>query len=156
MKVREHPIGFIIDNIKSEEMDWMIYSPYEDALYRMNQETVEAMVLEFIEMIWSVETDYRSLEILLKTKFIKTNSKQGIIIESSIDKNVILYLKRLTALLESENEYIQELNLFVSKQPDLKLLKQKLDDISKEFDVKQEENFICIEWIRRKVIVQVS
>ncbi len=149
--------GLILDNLTYEQMiGWMDITSYEDARYRINREEVEHLIIEFVEMMWSVEPDYYELKTILEAEFQKKIEPQEIIVECNVNNNTIKLLKKISMRLNKTDKHIRVLTLYVRKQPNLSILEQKLNDLSEEFTITDEEDSICIEWIGKKVVVNVE
>ncbi len=156
MQFKERIPGLIVDEIGPEDFEWMVYSPYEDAQNRMNQGTLETMIIEFVEMMWSVETDYDGVGMILDTQYPTKLERERGSFEHPVNREVIRHLKRFGVVLDHRKKYIQELTLFVYHQPDVSILKQKLDEISPEFIITPDGCSLCIQWQNKQVIINVE
>lgn len=139
---RPHKIGMIIDGENDIEL-WMNYSPEEIVQNRINQDVIEDSIFEFVEMFWSIEPDYRLLEIVFKKDFTcLVNGKYVMVNTNGTDENKIEVpkIKEIQMTLDPETEYIQTFEFILYEIPDVTILNEKVKRISKELEFKKENN----------------
>lgn len=144
----------IIDDVKTEDvLKWMDDERYEKARDEMNKGTIEDLIVEFVEMMWSIELDYLELKEILRLDYHTTMDKENIIVEGEIDQDNIHKLRKIKLILDKKTKYIQNLVLFVSEQPSLKTLMGKLQSLSKELNLIEKDDRICIKFDNGKSII---
>lgn len=154
LDIRPHKIGMIIDGENDIEL-WMNYSPEEIVQNRINQDLIEDSIFEFVEMFWSIEPDYRLLEIVFKKNFTCLVNGKYVMMNTNItDKNklVVPKIKEIYMTLDPETEYIQTFELILYEMPDVTILNEKVKQLSQELEFKKENNKLKL-MISGKVLI---
>ncbi|WDF50725.1 hypothetical protein PQ460_22590 [Paenibacillus sp. KACC 21273] len=139
---RPYKPGLIIDGENDIEL-WMNYSPEEIVQNRINQDLIEDSIFEFVEMFWSIEPDYRVLEMVFKKDFTYLmNEKYVMVNTDGTDKNKIAIpkIKEIHMTLDPETEYIQTFELVLYEIPDINILNEKVKQLSSNLVFEHKNN----------------
>lgn len=139
---RPYKPGLIIDGENDIEL-WMNYSPEEVVQNRINQDLIEDSIFEFVEMFWSIEPDYRVLEMVFKKDFTYLVNGQYVMVNThSTDKSKLAVpeIKEIHMTLDPETEYIQTFELILYEMPDINILNEKIRQISSNLVFEHENN----------------
>ncbi|TKJ83112.1 hypothetical protein PaeCFBP13512_23100, partial [Paenibacillus sp. CFBP13512] len=118
--------GNIIETVEDIDV-WMVNNPYIIAENRINAGSIEDTILEFIELFWSIEPDYRLLSVVLQMNLAKKNYKEYIFVKANYkNKITVPKIKEIHMTLDSETEYIQTFELILYEMPDVTILNEKV------------------------------
>lgn len=132
--------GNIIETVEDIDV-WMGDNPYILAENRINEGSIEDTILEFVELFWSVEPDYRLLSVVLQMNLAKKFYKEYTFVKASYkNKLAVPKIKEIHMTLDPETEYIQTFELILYEIPDVTILNEKVKRISKELEFKKENN----------------
>lgn len=132
--------GNIIETV--EDMDvWMGDNPYIIAENRINEGSIEDTILEFVELFWSVEPDYRLLSVVLQMNLAKKVYKENIFVKASYKNKIeVPKIKEIQMTLDPETEYIQTFELILYEMPDINILNEKVRQISSNLVFEHKNN----------------
>lgn len=132
--------GNIIETV--EDMDvWMGDNPYIVAENRINEGSIEDTILEFVELFWSVEPDYRLLSVVLQMNLAKKFYKEYIFVKASYKNKIeVPKIKEIHMTLDPDTEYIQTFELIIYEMPDINILNEKIRQISSNLVFEHENN----------------
>lgn len=132
--------GNIIETV--EDMDvWMGDNPYIVAENRINEGSIEDTILEFVELFWSVEPDYRLLSVVLQMNLAKKFYKEYIFVKASYKNKIeVPKIKEIHMTLDPDTEYIQTFELIIYEMPDVTILNEKVKQLSQELEFKKNDN----------------
>lgn len=132
--------GNIIETV--EDMDvWMGDNPYIVAENRINEGSIEDTILEFVELFWSVEPDYRLLSVVLQMNLAKNFYKEYIFVKASYKNKIeVPKIKEIHMTLDPDTEYIQTFELIIYEMPDVTILNEKVKQLSQELEFKKNDN----------------
>lgn len=132
--------GNIIETV--EDMDvWMGDNPYIIAENRINEGSIEDTILEFVELFWSLEPDYRLLSVVLQMNLAKKFYKEYTFVKASYkNKLAVPKIKEIHMTLDPETEYIQTFELILYEMPDINILNEKIRQISSNLVFEHENN----------------
>lgn len=139
---RPYKIGLIIDGENDIDL-WMNYSPEEIVQNHINQDLIEDSMLEFVEMFWSIEPDYRLLELVFNKDFMCLANGKYVMLNTDVtDKNKIAVpkIKEIHMTLDPDTEYIQTFELILYEIPDINILNEKVRQISSNLAFEHKNN----------------
>ncbi|MFD1992832.1 hypothetical protein ACFSGI_22895 [Paenibacillus nicotianae] len=132
--------GNIIETVEDIDV-WMGDNPYILAENRINEGSIEDTILEFVELFWSVEPDYRLLSVVLQMNLAKKFYKEYTFVKASYKNKIeVPKIKEIHMTLDPDTEYIQTFELILYEMPDVTILNEKVKRISKELEFKKENN----------------
>ncbi len=144
--------GNIIETV--EDMDvWMGDNPYIIAENRINEGSIEDTILEFVELFWSVEPDYRLLSVVLQMNLAKKVYKENIFVKASYKNKIeVPKIKEIQMTLDPDTEYIQTFELILYEMPDITILNEKVKRLSQELEFKKDNNTLKL-MVSGKVLI---
>ncbi|WCT56120.1 hypothetical protein PQ456_00930 [Paenibacillus kyungheensis] len=132
--------GNIIETVEDIDV-WMVDNPYIIAENRINTGSIEDTILEFIELFWSIEPDYRLLSVVLQVNLAKNFYKEYIFVKASYKNKIgVPKLKEIHMMLDPDTEYIQTFELILYEMPDVTILNEKVKQLSQELVFEHEHN----------------
>ncbi|MGV7114673.1 hypothetical protein [Paenibacillus kyungheensis] len=144
--------GNIIETVEDIDV-WMVDNPYIIAENRINAGSIEDTILEFIELFWSIEPDYRLLSVVLQVNLAKKIYKEYIFVKANYkNKITVPKIKEIHMTLDPEKEYIQTFELILYEMPDVTILNEKVKQLSQELEFKKENNKLKL-MISGKVLI---
>jgi len=152
---RPYKPGLIIDGENDIEL-WMNYSPEEIVQNRINQDLIEDSIFEFVEMFWSIEPDYRVLEMVFKKDFTYlVNEKYVMVNTDGTDKSKLAVpkIKEIHRTLDPETENIQTFELILYEMPDVNILNEKIRHISSNLVFEHENNKLKLKLSGKSIII---
>lgn len=139
---RPYKPGLIIDGENDIEL-WMNYSPEEIVQNRINQDLIEDSIFEFVEMFWSIEPDYRLLELVFNKDFTCLANGKYVMVNTNVkyeNKIEVPKIKEIHMTLDPETEYIQTFELVLYEIPDINILNEKVKQLSSELVFEHKNN----------------
>lgn len=150
---RPYKPGLIIETVEDIDV-WMGDNPYILAENRINEGSIEDTILEFVELFWSVEPDYRLLSVVLQMNLAKKFYKEYTFVKASYkNKLAVPKIKEIHMTLDPETEYIQTFELILYEMPDVNILNEKIRQISSNLVFEHENNKLKLKLSGKSIII---